>query len=276
MVSTGPLVSIILVNYNGTALLRSCLSSIYKCTHDLPYEIIVVDNHSSDASIPTIRSEFRDVCLIENAENIGYGAGSNLGARQAKGKYLLFLNTDTVLSENSIRMMANYMDSHPDVGALGPKLRYEDGCFQLSAGQLPNLFVEAVDKLRYGLARTWRTAFCPVLERWYTKSEPVGWLTGACLLVSKEAFLQVGGFDEHFFMYYEDKDLCLRLQKHAWKVIFHPATSVMHLLGGSSHAQTRDSINHFYRTSQLYYYQKHLGRFQTWSLRLYLKASGKL
>ena len=269
-------VSIILVNYNSSALLRQCLKSIYEQTKEISFEIIVVDNASSDNSREIVCSEFSNVQLIKSAENLGFSRGNNLGASLAKGTYLLFLNTDTILFENSIKVLSDFLDKHPDVGAIGPKILFEDGCFQLSSGRLPNLFREFIDKIVYSLARNRRKVMCPLLERWHKTTKVVGWLTGACLMVRQSAFSQVNGFDENLFMYFEDKDLCKRINASGWQIMYYPSTSTIHLLAGSSSSANKQKINALYRTSQLYYYRKHLGRLQSAIVRLYLRATGEL
>lgn len=269
-------VSIILVNYNSAGLLRQCLKSIYEQTQDISFEVIVVDNASSDESRQIVRSEFPAVQLIESSENLGFSRGNNLGVKLAKGTYCLFLNTDTILFENSIKALADFLDTHPEVGAVGPKILFEDRCFQLSAGRLPNLFGEFLDKIVYFLARRWRLVICPMLERRHNATKTVGWLTGACFMVRHNAFLQVRGFDEKIFMYFEDKDLCKRINSSGWQIMYHPLTSIIHLLAGSSGSIDKQKINGLYRTSQLYYYRKHLGRLQTVLLQWYLRATGKL
>ena len=269
-------VSIILVNYNSAKLLRQCLKSIYEQTKEISFEIIVVDNASSDNSRQIVRSEFPHVHLIESSGNLGFSRGNNLGVSLAKGMYLLFLNTDTILFENSVKLLADFLDEHPEVGAVGPKILFEDRYFQLSAGRHPNLFGEFLDKIVYSLARKWRKVMCPMLERWHNSIKAVGWLTGACFMVRQKAFLQVNGFDEKIFMYFEDKDLCKRLSSSEWQIIYYPLTSIIHLLAGSSCNVDKQKINKLYRTSQLYYYRKHLGRLQSEMVRLYLRATGNL
>lgn len=269
-------VSVILVNYNSSKLLRQCLKSIYEQTKDIPFEVIVVDNASSDNSRQIVRLEFPTVQLFESSENLGFSRGNNLGASLAKGIYLLFLNTDTILFENSIKLLADFLDEYPEVGAVGPKILFEDKSFQLSAGRLPNLFGEFMDKIVYSLARKWRKVMCPMLERWHSTTKAVGWLTGACFMVRQKAFLQVNGFDEKIFMYFEDKDLCKRINSSGWQIMYYPSTSIIHLLAGSSSNVDKQKINELYRTSQLYYYRKHLGRLQSEMVRLYLRATGNL
>lgn len=269
-------VSIILVNYNSAGLLRQCLQSIYEQTQDISFEVIVVDNASSDESRQIVRSEFPAVQLIESPENLGFSRGNNLGVKLAKGTYCVFLNTDTILFEDSIKALADFLDTHPEVGAVGPKILFEDGCFQLSAGRLPNLFGEFFDKIVYFLARRWRLVICPMLERRHNATKAVGWLTGACFMVRHNAFLQVSGFDEKLFMYFEDKDLCKRINASGWQIMYYPVTSIIHLLAGSSGNVNTQKINEIYRTSQLYYYRKHLGRLQSAIVRMYLHATGNL
>jgi GT2 family glycosyltransferase len=269
-------VSIILVNYNSAVLLRQCLKSIYEQTKGISFEVIVVDNASSDNSMQIVRSEFPGVKLIESSENLGFSRGNNLGARSAKGTYLLFLNTDTILFENSIKLLADFLDEHQMVGAVGPKILFEDKSFQLSAGRLPSIFEEFIDKIVYSLSRKWSTVMCPLLERWHNTTKAVGWLTGACFMVRQKAFLQINGFDEELFMYFEDKDLCKRLSSSGWQIVYYPLTSIIHLLAGSSRNVGKQKINKLYRSSQLYYYRKHMGRLQSEMVRLYLRATGNL
>ncbi|MBE7446937.1 MAG: glycosyltransferase family 2 protein [Planctomycetia bacterium] len=269
-------VSIILINYNSSALLRQCLRSVYEQTKEISFEIIVVDNASSDNSRQIVRSEFPGVQLIGSTENLGFSRGNNRGTSMAKGTYLLFLNTDTILFENSVKVLADFLDKHPKVGAVGPKILFDDRCFQLSSGRLPNLFREFADKIVHALVRKWRKVMCPFLERWHNATKAVGWLTGACLLVRQKAFLQVNGFDENLFMYFEDKDLCKRINASGWQIMYYPVTSIIHLLAGSSGSVDKQRINGLYRTSQLYYYHKHLGRLQSAIVRLYLRATGNL
>lgn len=269
-------VSIILVNYNAVALIRQCLRSIYEHTKEISFEIIVVDNASTDNSRQVVHSEFSGVNLIESPLNLGFSRGNNLGASKAKGTYFLFLNTDTILFENSIRMLAEYLDAHPGVGAIGPKILFEDGYFQLSAGRLPGLAREFIDKIVYSLARKWRKVVCPLLEYRYKTTKEVGWLTGACMMVRRSIFSEVNGFDENIFMYFEDKDLCKRINVSGCQIIYYPLTSMIHLLAGSSGKIDSQKINELYRTSQLYYYRKHLGRLQNAMVGWYLRMTGKL
>jgi GT2 family glycosyltransferase len=269
-------VSVILVNHNSGMLLRDCLCSVYKQTEQIDYDAIVVDNASSDESARIVRSEFPRVRVIESDRNLGFSAGCNLGARSATGDYLLFLNPDTVLVENTTKILADYLDAYPHVGAVGPRMAFADGAFQLSAGRLPNLFVELKGKAVSTVAKRWRRGVAPLLDWMHRKMRVVGWLTGACLMVRREAFQQIGGFDEELFMYFEDKDLCKRLGEAGWKVVYHPQTTVVHLLGRSAGPIANAHLDQIYRKSQVRYYQKHLDGLQSYLLRLYLELTGKV
>jgi N-acetylglucosaminyl-diphospho-decaprenol L-rhamnosyltransferase len=268
-------VSIIIVNYNTRRLLDQCLQSIMRHTGAISYEVIVVDNASIDDSKDVVRTQYPGVTLVESRENLGFSRGNNLGCTSAVGKYLLFLNTDTLLIENSVAVMTKYLDDHPDVGAIGPKLVFEDRSFQLSAGRLPTIATEAFDKVRYALLRKWRRTLSPIFNAIHSTTASVGWITGACMMVRADAFRQVGGFDENLFMYFEDKDLCIRLKLVEWKIIYHPETSVIHLLAGSSTADGPGMSDGMYRTSQLHYYRKHLNELRNRLLHIYLKSAGK-
>jgi N-acetylglucosaminyl-diphospho-decaprenol L-rhamnosyltransferase len=239
------------------------------------YETIIVDNCSTDDSVRIIKDEFPSFMLICSQTNLGFGKANNLAVKYSQGKYLLFLNMDTILTEDTIERLSDYLKRYDDVGAIGSRITFEDGSYQLSFGKLPNLVVELLDKIRYGLDRKWHRLFSGIYDRQYSKVREVGWVTGACLMMRRDVFEQIGGFDESFFMYFEDKDICKRVREAGFKVVYYPDTSLIHLLGGSSQG-VKKSVNTYYRDSQLYYYQKHLGRFQTEVLKFYLRFSGKV
>jgi len=269
------MVSIILVNFNGVQYLRRCIQSLVDKTREASFEIILVDNASTDGSRDLVRKECPSVRLIESDVNLGFSAGNNLGVRHAKGSKFLFLNTDTYLLEDSVSVLAKFLDDTTHVGIVGPRLVFEDGSFQFSAGRLPNVCVEFVDKIRYSADRYWHRALAPINEAIASGTSEVGWVTGACMMIRREVFEKVNGFDEHIFMYYEDKDLCKRVRDAGWKVSYHPQTRVAHLLGGSSAGKSSD-VNKRYRESQMHYYRKHLSTFQQWWLKLYLRSTGKI
>jgi N-acetylglucosaminyl-diphospho-decaprenol L-rhamnosyltransferase len=267
--------SIILVNYNGTKFLDNCLNSIGQFVNLADSEVIIVDNFSTDNSINQIKDIFPSAQIICSQNNLGFGKANNLAVNHSRGQHLLFLNTDTILTENTPQILSDYLTRSQDVGVVSPRITFRDGSYQLSCGKLPNLVIEFLDKIRYGLDQKWHHIFGNLYDKQYSTVQEMGWLTGACLMIRRDVFEQLGGFDESFFMYFEDKDICKRVNEAGWKVVYYPQTSLIHLLGGSS-SDVKKSANTYYRDSQLYYYQKHLGKFQTAILKLYLRLSGKV
>jgi N-acetylglucosaminyl-diphospho-decaprenol L-rhamnosyltransferase len=267
--------SIILVNYNGIDFLDNCLDSIKEFVNFGDHEVVIVDNFSTDNSIHKIKDIFPSAILICSQNNLGFGKANNLAVKHSHGKHLLFLNTDTILTEHTPQILSDYLTQYQDVGAVSPRITFRDGSYQLSCGKLPNLAIELLDKIRYGLDQKWHHIFGNLYNKQYSTIQEMGWLTGACLMMRRDVFEQLGGFDESFFMYFEDKDICKRVHEAGWKVVYYPKTSLIHLLGGSS-SSVQKSVNTYYRDSQLYYYQKHLGKFQTAILKFYLRISGKV
>jgi len=267
--------SIILVNYNGAEFLYECLNSINKFVGYGDIEVIIVDNCSNDGSIQIIEENYSSFKLIYSQANLGFGKANNLGVTYSRGKCLLFLNTDTILRECALESLLEYLQQNKDIGAISSRITFKNGSYQLSCGSLPNLVVEFFDKIKYGLDNKLPQVFSRIYDRRYSTVKEVGWVTGACMMMRRDVFEQIGGFDENFFMYFEDKDICKRVKELGYKVVYYPKTSIIHLLGGSSHG-VKKSVNRYYRESQLYYYQKHLGKFQTAILKLYLRLSGKV
>jgi hypothetical protein len=268
------LISIILVNYNGSRFLYDCLDSLNKFVDEYSCEVIIVDNFSDDNSMVIVEDNFPSFKLICSEKNLGFGKANNLALSKTIGKYLLFLNTDTILIENTPKIMFDYLEGNVSVGVAGSRIAFADRTYQLSCGKSPNLVVEFFDKIQYGLDNKWHQIFSKVYDKKYASVQEVEWLTGACMMMRRDVFEQLEGFDENFFMYFEDKDICKRVKELGYKVVYYPKTSIIHLLGGSSHG-VKKSVNRYYRESQLYYYEKHLGRFQTAILKLYLRLSGK-
>lgn len=260
-------VSIILLNHNGFELTRACLDSIL---HHVPQvETIVVDNHSIDGSVAKLREEFPAVRFFELPENEGFGKANNAGARRATGSYLLFLNNDTIFEDDAVTKLRAVLDARPDVGAVGPRLLNPDHSLQLSFGYDPSLINE-------WRVRRLQKKFTPLghldrerLERQYPSSVEVDWLTGAALMVRREAFEGAGGFDEGFFMYFEDADLCRAMRMKGWKILYDPTSHIIHLRGGTV-GTLSDGIRLEYRRSQLRYYRKHRSIVSQILLRFYL------
>lgn len=224
-------VSIIIVNYNTGILLRKCIESIYEKTSCIEFEIIVVDNASGDDSVKMISTLFPTVKIIASPENIGFGKANNLGAAQAMGELLFFLNSDTELINDAVRILSDFYLATPECGIAGGNLYNTDLSPQHSyAMKLPSAWTE--------LAR-----FIPRLTEifegpnaWFNRTEEpreVGYITGADLMISKKLFLESGGFDSDFFMYYEETELTHRIINAGYKVFSVPQAKILHLKGAS-------------------------------------------
>jgi len=227
--------SIIIVNLNNQKLLEACLTSIYKNTHKISFEITVVDNASTDGSQKMVRTKFPAVYLIENKENLGFSRANNLGLKNCQARYALLLNNDTVLKNDALDKMVAFMDKSPKVGATGPKLLNVDGTIQHQGGLLGKKF-------------------------WLAK-EPVkvNFVIGAALMVRKDIIDLVGLLDENLFFYNEDLDWCIRIRKAGWHVFFLPEPEITHYSGYSS----KRTFNHrlFIEGFKggLYFCRKHYG-----------------
>lgn len=260
--------SIVVVSFNTREFLERCLSSIVQHTK-IPYEIVVVDNHSSDGSVAHLKAKFPDVKVIVNETNVGFSRANNIGARSSKGEYLMFLNSDTEVREGAIDRLVGFLEGRSEVAIVGPRIVYPDGRFQLSAGNLPGIRQELRDRGLYRRIQSGDEALRAQVATEFQQVRDVGWVTASCLLIRRSVYEAIGGFDESLFMYFEDKDLCKRVIEHGVKVVYYPEAEVVHSLGGSS---TRDVANlkRIYRNSQRTYYRKHHGWLSNVILQLYL------
>lgn len=262
--------SIIIVSWNVRELLRACLRSLP--LQDAHTEIIVVDSASADGTPEMVTAEFSTVKLIASGENLGYSKGNNVGLKQASGRYLLVLNPDTEIQGDALAQMLAYLDAHPQIGVLGPQMVYADGTPQSTRRRFPS----------FGLAlfeSTWLQALAPRawLNHFYAQDLPehetvvVDWVVGAALLLRREAYAQVGGFDEGFFMYSEELDLCRRMKAAGWGVGHLPAARITHFEGRSS-AQVPAATHIRFNASKVRYFRKWHGPLAAESLRWWLLA----
>jgi N-acetylglucosaminyl-diphospho-decaprenol L-rhamnosyltransferase len=253
--------SIVIVSYNTREILLNCLASIAHCTGQS--EVVVVDNGSSDGSVDAVRGKFPNVRTIQNPANQGYARASMLGFRATTGRYVLFLNSDTIVPVEALRRLVSFMEERPGVAACGPKLTKMEGTAQAFAfGRDPTLsYLLARAFAKLGLRR-------PLHDWETTEIQPVDWISGACLLIRRTALDQVAGFDEHIFMYFEDNDLCLRLRRAGWQVVYNPQVTIIHTMGGSptNHALR----SKYYYESLLYFYSKHYSLLERSALRMML------
>jgi GT2 family glycosyltransferase len=260
-----PILSIVLVNFNDAAHLPESLASVGMHAAGFGFEIIVVDNASSDGSPALVAERFPGVKLIRNEKNEGFGRANNRAVRESRGEFLLFLNTDAVVHPGALDLLMNEMRRHPDTGVAGPALLTPAGSFQASFGGRTGFFAELAKK---GLLNRLRTR---ALERDRSRRE-VRWVSGAFLLVRRRAFLEAGGFDEGFFLYFEDIDLCERILAGGWKVVFLPQAVSLHY-GRAVTSAVPFQSRVAYRKSQLRFYRKHGSAASLLLLKAYLRLS---
>lgn len=252
MPTAAPLVSVIVVSYNTARLTLDCLRSVYDHAGDVKIEILVVDNASNDGSADAIRTAFPEVTLIENERNTGFGAANNTAMAATKGRYFLLLNSDAYLAANALAGMVACLDHHPDAAVVGPRLLNSDGSLQPSCFRFPS-------PGRAWLENLWLSAALPNhpqigdYRRWAHDAErAVDFVIGACMLVRRAAYEQVGGFDERFFMYGEESEWQRRFAEAGWKTVFTPEARVVHLGGGSGHGSKVVMNPHFFQSLDEY------------------------
>jgi len=258
--------SIVIVNWNTRNLLAQCLGSVYDTVSDLDFEIIVVDNASTDGSVEMVRERFLQVRLIQNTENVGFARANNQAIALSRGRYMLLFNSDAIATLGAIQALVVLADVEPRAGIVGARLLNPDGSFQASHTPFPTLWQEFL--ILTGLGRLSR-------GRWYPSRGPeedkgpqvVDYVGGACLLVRRQAVEEVGGLDEGYFMYAEEVDWCYRMKQAGWQVWYQPAAKVIHLGGGSSQNRRPQREAGLYR-SRVRFFRKHYGDRAAWLLKL--------
>jgi len=233
--------SIIIVNWNTRELLAQCLASIYAHPPSCDFEIWVVDNASSDGSAQMVRVRFPNARLIENCENVGFARANNQAIQESTGRYVLLLNSDTLVCGNALMVLVEFMQRHPNFGIAGAKLMNPDGSFQSSYASFPTWFSELVNVA--GLSR-WVDGSHIRSSKPADSTQPhsVDWVSGACLLALRKAIEEVGLLDEEYFMYGEEMDWCYRMKQRGWRVSHLPEAQVIHLVGQSSKLVGREKL----------------------------------
>jgi GT2 family glycosyltransferase len=238
------IVSVVIVTWNSREFVRNCLDSVLAANSSCNTRVIVVDNASSDDTPRIVRGSYPQVTLIENKQNLGYAKANNQGIEKVRGEYILLLNPDTQLLENSLASMLKFMEENPQIGALGPKLLNPDRTSQPSCREFPTfstLFWEFS-----GLSRLFPKS--RVFGRWrmgyfaFDQKREVDQPMGSCLMVRTEALKEVGTFDEEFPMFFNDVDLCYRIKQGGWKIYFFPDAQVIHCRGASTRKAKRRMI----------------------------------
>jgi len=251
------MVSVVIVSWNTKVLLMRCLESIFTFPPDNGVEVFVVDNASSDGSAEMVRQSFPQVGLIENQENIGFARANNQALRRCRGDALMLLNPDTELKAGAFQAMVAFMHENPRAGATGPFVLNPDGTLQHSCSPAPTLFRETLRLLHLPGMRP--DGYYP-MEKWdQTIPRQVDILLGACILLRREAFDQIGLLDEDYFIYSEEVDLCSRLKKSGWELYWVPASQVIHYGGQSTQQVAQEMFLRLYENKLKYFRKQHGG-----------------
>lgn len=269
-------VSIIIVNYNTKQLLANCLKSIYEQTKDIEFEVIISDNGSTDGSIEMLKKDFPQVILIENNANLGFGAANNRGLTVAQGQYIFYLNSDTILLNNAVKIFFDYWEENGEkekLGALGANLLNADGNIIHSYGDLENINdinhkISTLAHTVYGNSKLYllnkllkKPIPCTTSKKTFSEYKgAVGYITGADLFLKNDA---AAYYDEHYFMYCEEMDLQYQMAEAGFLRIIIEGPKIIHLEGGSGKKENNlilqealfSRIN--WRMSQIYFYKKH-------------------
>jgi GT2 family glycosyltransferase len=265
--------SIVIVNKNTEDLLRNCLLSLCQDRGSLHTEVWVVDNASRDRSVQMVQTEFPDVRLIANRENVGFAQANNQALEKATGRYCLLLNPDTVMQPGVLARLFEFMEDTSDAGIAGCAQIYPDGRFQVTCHRDITLWREAI--VAFGLAYLFRRLIdYGVRSDSYSGPRPVDWVEGGGLLIRDVALAAVGQMDESFFMYAEDADLCLRVRQAGFQVYYVPDVAIIHYRGQATGFEQREGwqkrvntelLVEFHR-SKANYIRKHFG---VWSEKVY-------
>ncbi len=228
--------SVVILCWNDLAVIGDCLRSIYQGTRTTEFEVIVPDNGSTDGSIAFIREHYPQVNVIENGRNLRFAKGNNVGFRAARGEYVLILNPDTIIHDGALDQIVEFADKHPEAGAVGCRVVNLDGSYQEHVRPLPTARSEWMAAFHLGGLTRISEWFNPgVYVGWNGDGErTVGWLAGCFILVKADLLTRLGGFDEQFFYYYEDTDLCRRIWAAGYPILYTPDVSITHLKGHST------------------------------------------
>jgi GT2 family glycosyltransferase len=263
--------SIIIVNYETPEHTLQCIHSIFKNRPSCSFEVILIDNGSRDKSLEIVRSEAPEVICIETGENLGFARANNLGITNAKGNFILLLNSDTKILDNSLDRMLEFLLANPEMGAVGPRQLDGTGKLQLSWGNFPTLISEAFRKLLHYRLSINDLKIRDYLQEKFSGSTDVDWVSGSCLMARKDALVDAGLLDGHFFMYFEDIDLCRRIKDKGWRVHYNSDITLIHY-GGVSARKNILNVLVEYRHSQIYFTRKYYGLKGVLAIKLLLLA----
>ena len=251
--------SVCFVNYNSGGYLADCLLSLIELTAGISYEVIVVDNNSNDDSLELAKTVNKDLILIKNIQNVGFSAANNQAIRISNGRHILLLNNDILLKNNVLKMLVEFQDSHPESGACGGKLESPEGRIQNQCKRgMPTPWNILSHLLKLDNIFPSRKLFGGYLLTYLDPNvvNEVEAISGACMMISRDALDKVKGLDEDFFLYGEDIDLCLRIRKSGWKIFYVPQARLIHYGEKGSRADVYNRICQYYR-SMFIFYNKH-------------------
>ncbi|MBD0379710.1 glycosyltransferase family 2 protein [Paenibacillus sedimenti] len=266
--------SIIIVNYNTRELTLKCLQSVYASFSSYSYEVILVDNASRDHTVEAVQEKFQQVTCIANTENVGFSRANNQGIRIAKGRYVLLLNSDTVVQSDTLETMIQFMDANHNVGASGCKIVLPDGSLDKACKRgFPT--PSASFYYAFGFSKLFPNI--PRFNQYQLgyldpdQEYPIDSLVGAFMLVRREAIDQVGMLDEEFFMYGEDIDWCYRIKQAGWINYYYPRTQIIHYKGASSRKKPFKIIYEFHR-AMILFHKKHYQSQYSWLINTMVYA----
>jgi len=252
------MLSIVIVTYNSEDNISECLKSIYENTNSIPYEIILVDNHSQDNTVGVVKREFPDVRVIRNYENKNFAYATNQAIKLAKGIFIMLLNPDTVLKNNAIEKLYSFLSERPDVGAVTPKLLNPDGSVQQSCRELPtpfNLFTEIT-----GLSLiTGRTSRWKLPQFDYEKTQEVDQPSASAILVKGDLIRKIGGLDVKYPLYINDIELCYQIKEKGLKIYYLKDGEIYHTRGSSTRLEKSKSIL-YWHFGMIRYLKEHYPR----------------
>lgn len=253
--------SVCIVSWNVSRDLARCLASVREAAEGLDCETFVVDNASVDGSAEMVRAQFPEVTLIANDRNVGFAAANVQAMARARGRYILLLNPDTLVPPGGLTRLVRFADEHPAAGVVGPRLVYGDGRLQYSCRRFPTITAAVFRSTPLGaLLPGNRPTTCYLMSDWrHDEAREVDWVSGAAMLIRREAYEQVGTLDTGFFWGSEDVDYCWRMHKAGWKVLYTPEPVITHFVGRST---DRVMLRTILRTHRSMYrlYSKHVAR----------------
>lgn len=255
-------VSIIIVSWNTRDVLRNCLRSIYEQGGKTHFDVVVIDNGSTDGSAKIVRNEFSQVTLVENLDNKGFAAANNQGISIAKGRYILLLNSDTIILDKAIAKAVSFADAHPNAAVVGCRVLNTNKTLQPTCFLFPSILNMLLSASYLYKLFPRNRFFGRERMTWWDRSNAreVDVVTGCFMLVRQEAIEQVGLMDERFFVYGEETDWCYRFSQAGWKILFTPDAEIIHL-GGESTKQAAAQMTLLRRGSKLLFFRKHKGCF---------------